>query len=155
MAKYEITFKFDIEEILNYDEDEQAVEIDFFDDDCFHEAFDTNEKIKELEEYLNDIQIENENIVINDIYYNGEDEDLGVVIVDLKDKLQNPEKFANEIVSYLFDGECPMVKYHVEGTTSEPYWDHIHSTSRERGIKVSYDDSGTVKDYYKVKIKEI
>ena len=152
MVKYKITFKFDIEKSLEYSNVyDEKIEIEELNDTCFDSVFNTDEKIKEFEEWYNN-GLDDDKISVNDIIYNKEGEDIGVLEVSLNSELKEPKIFANEIIDYLFEGECPTVNYHVVGTTSEDYWDYRKDAPEQRSRKVEYDDSADVNSYSNVTI---
>ena len=152
MFKYKITFNFNIKEALEYDNVEQDVEIEEIDDECFNDAFNTNKKIKEFEEWYNTSLNDEDKISINSIVYNRDEEDMGILKVTTNNELKEPKIFADELVSYLFDGDWPTVKYHVGGTSSEDYWDYSRNSPEQRTINVDYTDSASITSYLNVTI---
>lgn len=155
MFKYKITFDFNIEDVLEYDDSEQYAEIIELDDDCFDKTFDTDEKIKEFENWYNDGEIEENKITIKDIVYDRADEDTGILEVTLEFELKDEKTFANELVSYLFEGDWPSVSYHVTGTSYEDYWDYARSSPEQRTIDVDYEDSASITSYSNITINKV
>lgn len=152
MIKYKITFKFDIEDVLEYDDSEQTAEINEINDECFDETFNNDEKIKEFENWYNDGENEENKVIIKDINYDRADEDTGILEVTLESELKDEKTFASELVSYLFEGDWPSVSYHVTGTSYEDYWDYARSSPEQRTVKVDYEDSANITSYSDVTI---
>lgn len=155
MFKYKITFDFNIEEVLEYDDSEQSAEITEIDDECFDSTFDNENKIKEFEEWYNDDLSDEEKVSIVDIVYDRDGEETGILEVTVESELKEPKIFANEIVNYLFEGDWPKVDYHVNGTSWEDYWDYARSSPEQRTIKVDYDDSASITSYSNVTINKV
>lgn len=152
MFKYKITFNFNIEDVLEYDDSEQDVEIEELDDECFDNVFDTDKKIKEFEEWYNDGLDNEDKVSIHDIIYDRDGENIGILEVTTNTELKEPKIFADELVTYLFEGDWPTVNYHVFGTSYEDYWDYARSSPEQRTIKVDYDDSASITSYSNVTI---
>lgn len=155
MIKYEISFNFDIENVLEYDSDEQNVEILEIDDDCFDKTFDTKEKIKEFQNWFNEGLTEDEKISIINIRYERDGEDVGILEVLLKSELEDTTTFANEIVNYLFEGDYPRLRYHLTGNTVEDYWDYQRDTPEQRLVKLDTEEYANIYRYNNVSIKKI
>lgn len=156
MFKYRVRFKLDIEDALEYDDSEQYAEITEIDDECFDKTFDTDEKIKEFENWYNDgYDSSSEKINVKNIVYDRQDEDTGILEVTLNDKLKDEKTFADELVTYLFEGDYPTVRYHVTGTTYEDYWDYHRDSPEQRTVNVDYEDSTNVHSFSNVEIEEI
>ena len=152
MVKYKITFDLDIEDSLEYDSDEQYAEIVEVNDECFDETFDTEDKINEFQDWFNDGMLENEKISIINIEYDRDGEGTCILDVTTESEIQDTNAFAEEIISYLFEGDYPTVDYHVTGTSYEDYWDYARSSPEQRTIRVDYDDSVSIHSYSNVNI---
>ena len=158
MVKYEIRFKLDIEEALEYDKSEQSVEIINIDDTCFDKAFDSKDKIQEFENWWNESAIsEDEKIKVLDITYDRDGEDIGILTITLTSKLNSDDEkiLMDESVYYLFSLDYPKIYYHVTGTSFEDYWDYHRSTPEQRTINVDYDDNTYISEYSDVSMKII
>ena len=152
--KYNITFDFNIDDALEYDEDDQNVNIININDDCFNETFDTKDKINKFQDWFNEAEPEESKISINNIIYDGFDGE-GNLEVTLNSELQDEEEFAKSIVSYLFDNDWPKVTYRVSGTGWEDYWDYATTSPGQRDISVDHDDSAYVTSYLNIKIQKV
>ena len=155
MNKYKITFDFDIEEAIDYDSDDYNIEIIEIKDDCFDEMLDTEDKIKEFQNWFNDGMLEPEKLDIIDIVYDRDGEGTGILEVNTEQEIKDEDTFANELVSYLFEGEHPSIEYHITGTTCEDYWDYYISSPEQRLIDVDREESGTIYSYSNVTITKI
>ena len=155
MVTYKITFEFDIENSLEYDSDEQSVDISLLDDKCFDKVFDTKEKINEFQNWFNDGLSENEKIIINNISYDKNGYDEGILKVTLESELKDEKTFADEIVNYMFEGDTPRVQYQVTGTSYEDYWDYNRESPEQRTVNVDYEDYGYINSYKNVNINKL
>ena len=156
MNKYEITFELDFEEDLNYDPDEQHIDINYIDDDELLDTFSTDEKIKEFEKWYNEPEDEEDKIIIEDIDIDSDGEGKYYINVTINKKLNNEKSFAEDIIGYIFDvSNYPRVSYHVTGTTWEDYWDGYRQSPEQRTIKVDYDDSEYVISYTNINISKL
>lgn len=156
MNKYEITFELDFEEDLNYDPDEQHIDINYIDDDELLDTFSTDEKIKEFEKWYNEPEDEEDKIIIEDIDIDSDGEGKYYINVTINKKLNNEKSFAEDIIGYIFDvSNYPRVSYHVTGTTWEDYWDEYRQSPEQRTIKVDYDDSEYVISYTNINISKL
>lgn len=154
MFKYKISFEFNIDDAIKYD-DELNVDILEINDDCFNEVFNTEEKIKEFQNWYNVGLSENEKLSILDIIYDRDGEKTGLLTVSLKSKLENEHDFATELVYYLFEDCTPKIYYHVYGKTWKDDWDYRTNSHVQRTINVDYDDSASITSYSNINIVNI
>lgn len=152
MIKYKITFDFNIENVLEYDSDEQGVDILEIDDIAFRKAFDTNDKIKEFQDWYNNGLSEDKQISIINIKYDNDFGETGVLYVTLKTKLEDELTFAKEIVDYLFEDDLPRVNYHVHGNAYDDYWNYHKDSPDQKTVEVDYDDWASIDSYSNVTI---
>ena len=155
MVKYKIMFTLDIEDSLEYDSDEQNAEILEIDDSCFDETFDNKEKIQEFQNWFNDGLSDTEKISLIDIKYTRDEDEICILEVTSESEIDDKETFANELVYYLFEGDYPIVKYHISGTTYEDYWNYHVDSPDQRPINVDYDTSNEIHSYSKLNIQKI
>lgn len=157
MFKYLIKFKFDLEDALQYDEEDQQVDILDFDDSVLDHTFDTNEKIKSFEDWYNEdiAKDESEKINLKHVIYDRESDDIGLLEITTEKEINNKETFANTIVEYLFDASSIKIEYHVSGDSYEDYWNYRSDSPDQRNIEVDYDDMGYIDSYYDVTIEQI
>ena len=156
MVKYKIEFDLDIEKVLDYDSDDQYVDIKEIDDYNFYKLFDGENKIKEFENWYNEDVSEDDKIEINSIDYNCNEYGECYIDVELENALKNENEFADKLLEYMFQVEdYPTVFYHVTGKEYEDYWDGYSETPRQRIINVDYDDSAYVDSYCGLTINKI
>lgn len=156
MAKYEIKFDLDFEEDLNYDPDEQHIDINYIDDDKLLDTFSTDEKIKEFEKLYNEFEDEEDKIIFEDIDIDSNGKGKYYINVTVNKELNNEKYFAEDIIEYIFNvSNYPRVSYHLTGTTWEDYWDGYRQSPEQRTIKVDYDDSEYVRHYINLEINKL
>ena len=152
MVKYRIAFDFDLDEILDQADYDHHIAVIELNDDCFYELFKTKEDIRKFEEWYNDGLDNEDKVSIDDIIYDRDGDDIGILEVTTNTELKEPKIFADELVTYLFEGDWPTINYHVFGTSYEDYWDYARSSPEQRTIKVDYDDSASITSYSNVTI---
>lgn len=157
MAKYEIKFDLDFEEDLNYDPDDQYIDNISIDDDCILDAFSTDEKVKEFEDWYNE-GFDNEEDYIKFEYLDCDSDDEGQYCINLTTNkpLEDEKSFAKEMIDYIFDAnDYPYVSYHVSGVAYEVYWDGYRQSPEERKVNVDFDDSEYVRHYTNLEINKL
>lgn len=155
MFKYKISFEFDLDDVFRYDGDNQHTEINDIDDDCFQKAFSSKENINEFEEWFNDGLKDEDKISVISIKYNPYNELNGELLVTLSYKLKDMQSFAKELVNYLFEGDTPLVNYHVNEINYKDDWDYHNDSHIQKRVEMEYDDSASIDSYKNVKIIEL
>lgn len=155
MVKYKITFDFDLEEPMSYDDD-YSVDILDFDDSSFYDIFDSKEKIKEFENWWNDGSDSDEDkINVIDLYYEGDYDESGEVYITLENEYKDLEDLKTNILDYLFDNDWPTLRVQITGDSYEDYWDYARSSPEQRSIKVDYEEDFAISHYKNAKIVKL
>lgn len=158
MVKYEVSFKFDLDEILDQADSNRNVEIEELNDECFYDLFSTDEKVKMFEEWYNDCcDSDEDKIIVKDIIYEGDWEDSANVILSLENELPEDQinNLKNAVIEYLFEDDTPDVSVHEFGVDWRPRWDGYRQEPSEE--KYEYDNYETynINSYYDVKIEKL
>lgn len=155
MAKYKITFDFNLDEIMDYDDDVH-VNIQEIDDQVFYNAFSSKEKVQEFEEWYNKDADSNEEIIkVIDIEYEGDYDTSGIVYVNLESDYKYPDILKDNILNYLFDIDYPIVEVEISGTTYEDYWDYKKDSPEQRTVKFDNIETYSITSYNNAKIVKI
>lgn len=157
MTKYKVTFDFDIKEALEseYDVDEQSAEILDIDDSCFNDIFNTRDKIKEFEDWYNVGLSNEEKITISDINYEPHGSESGIFNISINSELKTPKEFANEMLEYIYDSDCPRIHYQVTGTSGQDAWDYKSGSYNEISVDIDYEDWISVGSYCNINITKL
>lgn len=155
MVNYKISFNFNLEDLsTDNSEDKIDIEILEIDDSCFDDIINDSTKIKEFENIYNENLDDENKVSILNVTYDKFEEEVGILKVTTKSELKEPKMFAEELVNYMFEEECPTVYYNISGTVTEPYWDYTKSSSDERNKNIDYEDSISIDKFFNVTINE-
>lgn len=158
MVKYKISFKFDLDEILDQVDSDHSIDIEELDDQCFMDLFETKKDIKEFEDWYNDgVDTEDEKIKVIDIVYDGCYETDSEIEITLENELQESElnNLKDMLMEYMFDTDYPVLRTYEYGTTYEPYWNGYRQEPDERKVSFEFNETYSISDYKNVKIVKL
>ena len=152
MDKYKITFNFDIDDLIVYD-DEYTVDVLEVDDSNFIELFKSENKITEFENWFNDGEKDEYKINVNSIMYEPIEEYSGEIIIELDINKVNETDLMINLLDYMFEEDYPILYTHEYGYAYEPYW--TGTDVGEKRVKFDYDEKYAIRGYNNEKIEKI